>query len=239
MNGLWGVIQARMASTRLPGKVLRELAGKPLIWHIADRLRRVPGLDGIVIATTKNPEDDALEAFAHDQRLAVFRHEGVDDIAGRLAGAARLTGADGFLKVNGDCPLVDPDILRRLVERMGAADRPDFVSNKMTSSYPEGLGAEAITTRALTWCDDNLTAPADREYVADWIRDNDGRFAVASITGEHDLGHHGWAVDTPSDFAFAAQVFAELYQPGGCFGMQEVLQLVERKTTPVAVARDA
>ncbi len=231
------IIQARMASTRLPGKVLRDLAGKPLVWHITDRLRRVPGLDGIVIATTTARENDALEDFAREGAFAVYRHEGEDDIAGRLAGAARLVGADAFLKVNGDCPLVDPEILTRLVSRFASEGSLDYVSNKVVWTYPIGLSAEVIGTRAMDWCDERLTSLTDREHVTDWIRDHREHFAVASIECDRDLSHHHWAVDTETDFAFARRIFAQLYVDGGCFGMQDVLDVIDQSLQEADPAR--
>lgn len=226
MSDVWGLIQARMGSTRLPGKVILDLAGKPLIWHVVERLRRVPGLAGIVIASTADPQNDALADFAAREGLPIHRHPLEDDIAGRLSGVVRELDATAILKVNGDCPLVDPEVLARLLDRYLSEPGLDYVSNKSIKTYPMGLSAEVIAAHPLLWCDENLSAATDREYVADWIRNHTDRFAVASIENERDLSEHGWMVDTPEDLAFVQGIFARLYRDGEVFGMEKVLTIL-------------
>ena len=237
MSGIWGLIQARMGSTRLPGKVLLDLAGKPLIWHVTERLRRVPGLDGIVVASTADPQNDALAEFAAREGLSIHRHPQEDDIAGRLAGTVRELGATAILKINGDCPLVDPRVLTRLLDRYLGQAGLDYVSNKSIKTYPLGLSAEVIAARPLLWCDGNLRSAVDREYVADWIRNHTDRFAVASIEHERDLSQHGWMVDTPEDLAFVQDIFARLYRNGEVFGMEQVLAILGDVTEVAKAAR--
>src|SRR5579864_4738490 len=99
-----GVIQARMGSTRLPGKVMLPLAGQPVIWHIFDRLRRVQPIETVVLATTTDPQNDDMTRYAESKGMYVYRHDAEEDIAGRLAGVIAATKADGMLKVNADCP---------------------------------------------------------------------------------------------------------------------------------------
>ena len=217
-----GLVQARMGSTRLPRKVMLPLAGRPLVGHIFDRLRRVGGLSGLVLATTRDPANDPLAAFAAAEGALVFRARGEDDIAERLAGAAALAGADAVLKVNGDCPLVDPAVLALLVERFRRGD-VDYVSNKIVWTWPEGLSAEVIGRRALDWCDANLSAASEREFVANWIRDHGERFRVASVEGPRDLSRHRWTVDTPEDYAFMQRLFAALHPGDPVFGLDAVL----------------
>ncbi len=212
-----------MGSTRLPGKVMRDLAGKPLVGHIIERLRAVPGLCGIVLATTADPRNDALADYALGLGTAVYRAKGEDDIAERLVGAAHLARADAILKINGDCPLVDPAVLARLVTAYEAAGNADYVSNKIEWTYPLGLSAEVIRTKALEWCDVNLSAAEDRELVANWIKDHPERFKQISVTSGRSLSHLNWSVDTPEDFAFVERVFSALYPADPVFGLDAVL----------------
>jgi spore coat polysaccharide biosynthesis protein SpsF len=214
-----------MGSQRLPGKVLLPLAGRPLVGHIFDRLRATQGVDALVLATTVDPRNDPLAAFAEKEGAAVYRGTGEDDIAGRLAGAARLAKADAILKVNGDCPLVDPAILSLLVARFRAGEI-DYVSNKIRWTWPEGMSAEVIATSALAWCDANLVTAEDRELVANHIRDNRSRFRVSSVEGPEDLTRYKWSVDTRSDFDEVAGLFDALYTANPLFGVADILDVI-------------
>jgi spore coat polysaccharide biosynthesis protein SpsF (cytidylyltransferase family) len=229
-----GLVQARMGSMRLPRKVMLPLAGRPLIGHIFDRLGRVDDLAGLVLATTADPRNDPLVAFAAEEGAIVYRALAEDDIAERLAGAAALAGADAILKVNGDCPLVDPTVLNLLVARFRRAD-VDYVSNKIVWTWPEGLSAEMIAASALFWCDENLKTAEEREFVANWIRDHRDRFRVASVEGPRDLTRHRWTVDTVEDYALMQRIFDALYPHDPLFGLDAVLSHLVA-TTPCSDA---
>ena len=227
MDKIVGLVQARMGSTRLPGKVMMPLAGKPLVGHIFDRLNAVRGLMGVVLATTFDPRNEKLVEYARQCGVWVYRAVDEDDIAERLYGATKMISADAILKVNADCPLVDPTILGALVETYHSKDDVDYVSNKIEWSYPEGLSAEVISKRALAWCDAHLLGDEDRELVANWIRDHTDQFAQISVTGEQNLSQYGWAVDTPEDFVFVEGVFDPLYTEDPLFGMNQILAYVK------------
>ena len=226
MTTVAGVLQARMGSSRLPGKALRSLAGKPLVWHMIDRMRRAGVCQQIVLATTTDPRNDPLIELAHSEGLEVVQEAEEDDLAARIALAARLTGADILLKTGGDCPLVDPDVMRRMVER-AVSTRADFVSNRIRWTYPIGLSCDVISAKAVLWCDENLVEPNDRELFALYIRDHPQRFSVDSFENDIDLSHHNWTVDTPEDYSFVQPIFDTLYREGRCFGLGDVLQYLE------------
>lgn len=217
-----GVIQARMGSTRLPGKALLPLAGRPLVWHIVDRMRRTERCESIVLATTADPRNEPLVAWAESEGLGVVQEALEDDLAARIAEAVRLTGADVLLKCGGDCPLVDPAVMRAMIDRCVAEDA-DFVSNRVRWTFPLGLSCDVVSARAVLWCDAHLKAAEDRELFAIWIRDHPDRFKVISHEWREDLSHHGWTVDTPEDYAFVSSLFDALYQEGACFGFEDVL----------------
>lgn len=223
MTRIAGLVQARMGSTRLSGKVMRDLAGTPLVGHIIERLRAVTGLCGIVLATTADPRNDGLADYARRRGAEVYRAKREDDIAERLVGAAHLAGAEAILKINGDCPLVDPAVLARLVSAFEAAGDADYVSNKIDWTFPMGLSAEVIRTKAMEWCDANLTAAEDRELIANWIKEHPDRFKQVSVTSGRDLGHLNWSVDTPEDFAFVEKIFYALHPADPLFGLDAVL----------------
>jgi spore coat polysaccharide biosynthesis protein SpsF len=211
-----------MGSLRLPGKVLLPLAGRPLVGHIFDRMRACPDVSTLVVATTADPRNDVLTAFAADEGVTVVRALEEDDIAARLVAAARLTDADAILKVNGDCPLVDPGILALLLERYRRGDA-DYVSNKIRWTWPEGLSAEVIDRSALEWCDAHLVDKEKRELVANSIRDMPERFRVVSVEGPRDLSRHRWTVDTAEDYVFVSRLFDALYPGKPLFGLDDAL----------------
>lgn len=224
MTRIVGLVQARMGSSRLPGKVMKPLAATPLIGHIFERLRATAGIDDVVLATTADPRNDPMVEYAQGQNVAIWRQDGEDDIVGRLAGAARHTNADAILKVNADCPMVDPGILSRLTAAFLADPSLDYVSNKVVWTWPEGMSAEIIATQALQWCDANLTGDEDRELVANWVRDHTDRFRRLSIEADRDYytDHPKLSVDTPEDFAEATAIFDALYRPGHIFGFDAI-----------------
>lgn len=228
MTAIFGLVQARMGSTRLPGKVLKPLAGKPLIGHIFDRLKALD-LDGIVLSTTQDHTDDELVDYARSHDVDIYRGSRPDDLAERLYGAAASVGASAVLKVNSDCPMIDPALLSELLRVFRADSELDYCSNKITFTYPEGLSAEVIATKALEWCSLNLVTAADRELVANWIKEHTERFKTASVVGPRDLTRYKWSVDTPSDYEEVTAIFEACYPANPLFGLDEILAHVSAR----------
>ena len=222
------VIQARMGSSRVPGKAMIDLAGRPLIGHIFDRVRRIRNIGPIVLATTTDPRNERMIKFARMEDILVYSHSIEDDLAGRIAGAIRNLKGDTVLKVGGDCPFVDPSVLQIMVNTAIADPSLDFVSNRIEWSYPLGLSADVLSRRSIEWADKNLIKPDDRELFAIYIRDNPTQFKVFPIVHHQNLSHLGWTVDEPADVEFARYIFGKLYQPGYVFGMHEMLDLLKR-----------
>ena len=228
-----GLIQARMGSVRLPGKVMKPLAGRPLVWHIADRLRRVDSITDLVLATTMSEENDPLVRWARDEGLIVVRHPLENDIAGRLAMAVRETGAEVIVKVNADCPLMDPDMIGRCLQILEADPLADGVTNKFPAKYPLGLSVEILTGRVISWCDTNLKSNEDRELTVKWIFEHPDRFRILNLEAVTDDSQYDLTVDTPSDYALVSEIFDALYEKGGCFGWSDVRQYIaERRSLP-------
>jgi spore coat polysaccharide biosynthesis protein SpsF (cytidylyltransferase family) len=211
-----------MGSRRLPGKVMLPLAGVPIIEHLLDRMKRVSGLSGVIVATTADPRNNELVAHARHLGALVWREPSEDDLAARLYNAAHAFNADAILKVNADSPLIDPEVLQTLLDTYRSRN-VDYATNKIIWSYPKGLSAEVIAVDALAWCNDNLVEASDREYVSDWIKTHNNKFSVASIESGRNLGHFSWMVDTQEEYLLMEKVFKALYTPGKCFGMEDVL----------------
>lgn len=223
-----GLIQVRMGSSRVPGKALIDLAGKPLLWHMIDRMRRVKQIKQIVIATSTSPENFVLREFAATNGVSFYAHQGEDDLAGRVAGAVRDLQGDLILKTGGDCPLIDPCVLQKIVDIGIKEEGADFVSNRIKWSYPLGLSADLISKSAVEWADANLSTPEDREFFALRIRDHNKYFKVIPCVNDVDLSHHSWTVDEPDDIGFIQRIFSALYRDGAVFGMVDVLNYLEK-----------
>ena len=193
------IVQARTGSTRLPGKVLADVAGRPMIDRVIDRARAAARVDEVVIATTDGPADDALAEAAG--RLGVGCHRGSEsDVLSRYRDGARAAGADVVVRITGDCPLVDPGVIDRVVDALGAGEPADLASNVIVRTYPKGLDAEALSADALERIHRLGTSPAAREHVT-WFayRERPELFALRSVEHEHDFGDLNWSVDTPAD----------------------------------------
>ena len=199
------VIQARMGSTRLPGKILEPIEGRPLLgWTIA-AVRAVPGVDDVVVATSDRPEDDAVAETM--QSLEVLVHRGsVHDVLRRVADAVRPLEPDVVFRQTGDNPFVDPEIMSAQLARLEEGQF-DYVG---IAGLPLGIGGEAVRAEALWIADREATEPADREHVLPFVYARPERFAIGGLTAPPTWRHPRYTVDTPADLAFARAVAARL-----------------------------
>jgi spore coat polysaccharide biosynthesis protein SpsF len=202
------VVQARMTSTRLPGKVLMDLAGRPLLARQVDRLRACPDVDDIVIATTTNATDDALVALAEAAGVRWFRGS-EDDVLSRYAGAAREAGADVVVRVTSDCPLIDPDELSAVI--VALTPEYDYAANILERRLPRGLDAEALWRDTLERTARLATSTPAREHVT-WFchTERPDLFLLRSVVRPFDAADLRWTVDTPEDLALVRRIFDAL-----------------------------
>jgi len=202
------IIQARMGSTRLPGKVLRPLAGSSLIAHIARRLGASARVDRVAVATTTAPADDLVELEA--ARLGLFCFRGSEeDVLGRYLGAARQLEADVIVRITADCPLIDVGVVDRIVDGR-AATGCDYASNTMRRTYPRGLDAEALTRATLEWLDAVAMPGAAREHVTWLVHRRPGQFTRLSIEDDVDGSDLRWTVDTEDDWSLVERLYRDL-----------------------------
>jgi spore coat polysaccharide biosynthesis protein SpsF len=221
-------IEARMTSSRLPGKVLMPAAGKPLLEHMIERLRRAERLDAIVVATTDHPSSDPIVELA--ERLGVGWHRGSeDDVLARVLGAARDHDADVIVETSGDCPLIDPRLVDLVVERF-LAGGVDYCSNNLERTYPRGMDAQAFRTDVLAEVDRLTDDPADREHVSLYIYEHPERYRLSTVrSGRPELGAIRLTVDTPEDLALVRAIFDELYPRDPEFGLDAILALLAER----------
>lgn len=215
------IIQARVSSTRLPGKVLSELSGRPLLAFLVERLRRCTVIDRIVLATTDQPSDDELADLGETLGLAVVRGSERDVLA-RFAQVAELTTAPALIRITGDCPLVDPGLLAEAIKQF-QAQGVDYLSNCVPPTYPDGLDIEVFSRQALLQAQTECLDPAQREHVTPWIRVS-GVFRLGLMQHIEDLSHLRWTVDEPEDLQ-VIQAVVDHFGGRSDFSWQEVLEL--------------
>jgi spore coat polysaccharide biosynthesis protein SpsF (cytidylyltransferase family) len=220
------IIQARMGSTRLPGKVLLPLAGKTVLAHIVDRTRAARRIDDVWVATTDSAEDDPTASATRSYGASVFRGS-AEDVLDRYRGAAAASAAEIVVRVTADDPLKDPDIIDQVVELRDEV-QADYASNTIEPTYPEGLDVEVFTIDALTRACEEATSASDREHVTPYMYRHPERFRLASLTDTVDRSDMRWTLDYEDDLDFLEEVYAHLYR-GRVFGANDVFELLQRR----------
>ena len=217
------ILQARMSSSRLPGKVLKPLLGQPMILRQVERLRRCRELERIVVATSLDPSDDILAQTLAEAGLETVRGP-LDDVLGRFVLAADRLGLEGdIVRLTADCPLADPAVIDACVElrREGGFD---YASNGQVRTYPRGLDVEVFTAAALRRAGAEATGPYEREHVTPWLY-RSGRFLCGDLVQDADRSEYRWTVDFPGDFDFVERVYGALYPGKPAFTSDDILAL--------------
>ncbi len=224
------IVQARLGSTRLPGKALLPLAGRPMLEHVLARAAAVPGVDAIVLATTVDPQDDALADFARSAGVPCVRGS-VEDVLDRFHAALRAHPAAAVVRVTGDCPLLDPAVSGLVVaEYLRRAGEVDYASNVHPPTYPDGLDTEVFSAAALEAAWREARRGSDREHVTPYLWQHPERFRLANVAHAENLSALRWTVDDARDLDFARAVCGALAPEGArLFGMQEVLDLLRAR----------
>jgi len=226
------IVQARMGSERLPGKVLEPLADKPLLWHVLERTRRYRFCDIILVATTSSPDDDVLEREVRSWGFPVYRGAR-DDVLDRFYRAAAAVGADLVYRVNGDNPLADP----RLADRLFRSYARSPVDYLWVGGAPLGVGAELTTFAALRLARENAGSRPEREHVTLYLREG-GAVTVRKVPVPRDyplpVGLR-LTVDTPADLELMRCVYGELYRPGEIVDVGKVAGLFASRPELAAV----
>jgi spore coat polysaccharide biosynthesis protein SpsF len=218
------IVQARIASTRLPAKVLKDLAGEPVLGHVLRRCKAIPGVDVVVCATVDNAECDPVESLAG--RYDTVVHRGSEtDVLRRYLGAARQVDADVVMRVTSDCPLIDPGLCGDVREQR-EAEGADYAANNFTWTYPHGLDCEIFTRAALEAAAETATEPYDREHVSPWIRRHPTykKAAVAGPGGPE--AKWRWTLDFPEDLDFMRALCGYLPPPPAIPSWREMADIV-------------
>lgn len=201
------IIQARMGSTRLPGKVLADIGGKPMLQRVIERVKAAQSVDQVVVATTSAKEDDVLAEYVRNEAgCDVFRGS-ADDVLARFYLCAKLYRAEIVIRATADDPLKDPQIIDKAASQLIADPKLDYCSNTIDPSYPEGLDIEAIRFSALERAHLEAKLASEREHVTPYVWKNTDSFNALNFKYERDLKDWRWTVDRPEDLEFMRQVF--------------------------------
>lgn len=229
------IIQARIGSTRLPGKVLKPILGKPMLWYIVQRLRSVSRIDEVVVATSEKEENNAIRVFCARNNILCFSGDETD-VLDRFYKAAKKQNADVLLRITADCPLVDPTLVHQVLEEffnggydyIGVATGAGAATEEFDGfRFPDGLDTEVFTFACLETAWKEAKNQPEREHVTVFIWKRPERFKLGSYKSSVDYSHMRWTVDTQEDFEFVQAIYTELYPTKPRFDMQDVLTFLK------------
>jgi spore coat polysaccharide biosynthesis protein SpsF len=233
MTKIVGIIQARMSSTRLPGKVLKNIAGKPALWHVINRLKQATLVNAIVIATTVNPSDKPIVSFAQETGISSYTGSETD-VLDRYYQAAKKQKADVIVRITSDCPLLDPEVVDNVISHY-LKNNFDYVSNTCVTSnasckatFPDGLDTEVFSFNALEKAWKNAKLASEREHVTPYIWKNTDLFKVGYLSYPVDLSELRLTLDYEQDLVFIDEIYKRLSNKGFNFGLKDILVLLDQ-----------
>ncbi|WP_102692921.1 cytidylyltransferase domain-containing protein [Rummeliibacillus pycnus] len=219
------IIQARMGSTRLPGKILKEVNGKPLLLHQINRLKHSKLIDQLVIATTIEKQDDLIEDFCKKYNVSFFRGS-ENDVLARYYEASEQFGGDVIVRLTSDCPIIDPDIVDKTIQYY-LENQFNYVSNTIERTYPRGLDTEVFSKKTLDVAYHEATLPRDREHVTAYIYTHPEQFSVGSFKENVDYSKYRWTVDTKEDLQLVQNILKRFNGREDDFTFEEAILLMK------------
>lgn len=223
---VYAIIQARMNSSRLPGKVLMDLCGQPVLMHVVSRLGHSKKIDSIIVATTVSDMDNSLANYCNKNNILCFRgSEG--DVLDRFYQAALNNGAnegDYIVRITADCPFIDPQLVDSIIEA-ALENRRDYTSNTLNPTYPDGLDTEVFKFSALKRAWEDATLRSEREHVTPYIYKHPELFSLFSYESNHNHSFLRWTLDEPEDYTVIEKVYQKLYNTDKVFLTKDILNL--------------
>jgi spore coat polysaccharide biosynthesis protein SpsF len=220
------IIQARMGSTRLPGKVLMDICGETMLARVVSRVKRAKLINEVLVATTDRPTDDAIVAECKKSSVSVSRGD-QNDVLDRYFRAAQLSKAEVIVRITSDCPLIDPEVTDKTIAAF-LEERPDYASNCLVRTYPRGLDTEVISFAALSRAWQSARKPYEREHVTPYIIEHPTEFKHLSVTGRENFSEYRWTVDTLEDLTLVREIYRRL-NGEGIFSGWAVIELLQRE----------
>jgi spore coat polysaccharide biosynthesis protein SpsF len=226
------VVQARMGSTRLPGKVMLPLAGKPLILRMIERINSAKYCGEIIAAITFDEDDDPIAEACRQNKIALFRGHPTD-LIDRHLNIAKKYNADAVVKIPSDCPLIDPDIVDKVIKfYIDNSTSLDYVSNLHPATYPDGNDVEIFSISALEKAWEEAEKGFEREHTTPYFWENPDKFKIGNITWETELDYsmsYRFTIDYEEDYIFIKKIYEELYPKNPLFSLNDILTLLKDK----------
>ena len=221
------IVQARMGSTRLPGKIMKKVLDKPLLEYQLERLFRVKHADQVIIASSDHGELQPIADLCLRLGVPYFRGS-EQDVLSRYYGAATQYGADVVVRITSDCPLIDPAVVDKVIGfYLTHKEEYDFVSNTFAKrTYPRGMDTEVFSYKALKEANEEATDEAEREHVTIFIKRRPERYRLKTLPYDKDFSHYRWTVDTPEDFMLIEKMITALYPVNPHFTLEDCLALL-------------
>lgn len=222
------IVQARMKSTRLPGKIMKTVLGKPLLEYQLERLKRVTLADEVVIATTQDRSDDVIVALCERLSIPFFRGD-TEDVLDRYYRTVKQRGADVVVRITSDCPLIDPQVIDAAIRLFNIQRGYDYISNVVQRTYPRGMDCEVFPFSLLEKIHRDATHAADREHVTLFVRLRPHLFHLGHLLYQTDESYYRWTIDAEDDFKLIREFFEHFYPQNPAFSLEDCLELVKRK----------
>lgn len=220
------ILQARVSSTRLPGKVLKPILGMPMLARQLERVRRARRLDRLVVATSTDASDDPIEALCRYEGVQCFRGK-LDDVLDRFYQAASALRPEHVVRLTGDCPLSEPAVIDQVCDFFLEGGY-DYATNALRPTFPDGLDVEIFRFGCLEQAWKEAVLPSHREHVTPFIHKNPQRFRIGHFMNSADLSHLRWTVDEAEDLELVTKIYQALYPDDPAFDMAAILSLLER-----------
>lgn len=220
------VLQARCSSTRLPGKVLKPILGTPMLLRQIERVKRSACIEKILVATSDDPSDDPIESICEENGIVCFRGK-LDDVLDRFYQAASLYHPLHVVRLTGDCPLSDPDLIDKVI-RFHLQGEFDYTSNALEPTFPDGLDVEIFRFSCLQKAWRHARSASDREHVTPYMYRTARQVKKGSYTNRIDLSHLRWTVDEEADFLLITRIYEALYQQNPSFSSEDILDYLHK-----------
>lgn len=228
------IIQARMGSKRLPGKILMEIHGRTMLARVVRRVMNAKTISEVVVATSKLEQDDPVQKELEGLQIGIYRGSD-EDVLDRYYGAMCMVNCDAVVRITADCPLVDPEVIDKVVNAF-LEKRVDYASNTLERTYPRGLDVEVVRRDALERAWKKADLSYERAHVTPYVYGHPSEFTMASVTDENDTSSQRWTVDTREDLEFVRAVYHGLPDPDR-FDWRDVLAMLEEEPALLEINR--